>query len=224
METAISPSAFAAIPSQCERLAERHLAKSKEIFACGLNVSVFGGVYGTSGDTELLAETVSIGPQETFLEIGCGTGAVSLSLAKRSLGGIGVDINECAVANSRANAEALHIQNVQFFRSDVFEQVKGTFDVIACNPPYTDHPAHDDIDKMFWDERNEMKERFFREAGSFLNPGGRIFFAWANFADLDANLPIRLANTHQFEIANVTERLSPRGSCTFFVLELKKKK
>ncbi len=176
---------FHSIPRQAKRLDERHTSESMEVERCGMTIIVDTGVFQTDGDSELMAESVRIEKDESFLEVGCGSGIVSLVVAQKAASGIGVDINERAVECSKRNAQAHNITNVEFLRSDVFENVTGVFDVIICNPPYTSHEVRDDIDRMFWDPENEMKRKFFSDVGKHLKHGGRIYFGWANFADID---------------------------------------
>lgn len=214
---------FTAIPSQVQRLYERRVAKSKEVMCCGLPIIVLRGVYQTSADTELLAESVRIAPSENFLEVGCGTGVVSIVLAKQGNRGIGVDINKSAIKNSRMNAARHKVRNVAFLESDVFKGVREAFDVVVCNPPYSDHPASDTIDTMFWDKGNEMKRRFFKEAGTLLKPNGRIYFGWADFADIDVMLPFKLAKENGFRVMNTFEKPSSQKNYKFYVLEFQRK-
>lgn len=216
---AILAGTFNATPSQVERLRERHGSKAKEIVCCGLPITVLGGVYQTSTDTELMAESVRITSSESFLEIGCGTGVISLVLGKRGHHGLGVDINKRAVKNSRLNAARHQIKNVIFTESDVFKKVKGRFDVIVCNPPYTDHPASDAIEKMFWDENNAMTQRFFQEVSRFLNKNGRVYFGWADFADIDVRLPFRLAKDNTFALVHTFSKQPSKKNYKFYVLE-----
>lgn len=219
----LEQSDFAAIPSQSERLDERHTTDlPMEIVCCGLDIQVFGGVYKTSVDTELMADTVKIEPHQTFLEIGCGTGAVCISLSQKAQSGIGVDINKLAVENSKFNAVRNEVNNVEFFELNLFENVEGKFDVIICNPPYNNNIAKDNIDKMFWDENDDMKQRFFKEVGEYLKESGRIYFGWANFADIDLYLPFCLAEENGFEVVNVQSRPSRSKNCLFYVFEFKR--
>lgn len=224
MKWTIKASTFKAIPSQAQRLRERHVAESKKVVCCGLKITVLGGVYQTSADTELMAESVRIAPTENFLEVGCGTGVVSIVLAKQGNRGVGVDINKIAVKNSRINATRHKVNNVDFLESDLFNKVKGVFDVIIFNPPYSDHPAPDAIDKMFWDEKNEIKRRFFKEIGTFLKPNGRVYFGWADFSDIDVVLPFKLAKANGFKLTNTCRKLSPRKNCAFYVLEFERRR
>lgn len=223
MKSNFKSSNFISIPRQAARLDERHKADVSEVICCGMRINVGRGVYGTSSDSELLAETVKISPQENFIEIGCGTGAVSIALAKRAYFGVGTDINDLAVKNSKLNAARYNVPNVEFFKSNVFENVKGKFNVIVCNPPYTKHEVTDDIDRMFWDPNDEMKRKFFEEAGKYLKDKGRIYFGWANFGDIDVELPFRLAEENGYKLINTAIKPDKRNEYTLFVLEFVKK-
>lgn len=222
MRFELEKNSYKATKSQAVRLDERHKADAAEIVCCGLPIKVFGGVYQTSLDTELMADTVNIQSNETFLEIGCGTGVVSIVISKKARFGCAVDINTLAIESGKYNCKRHEVTNISFVESDVFSNVKGKFDVIFCNPPYNDHEANDVIERMFWDPDNEMKCRFFKEVGNYLNDKGRIYFGWANFADLDLNLPFRLAKENGFEMIDIKSRESPHKSCTFYVFEFKK--
>lgn len=211
---------FHSVPRQSARLEERKNEKSYEAECCGMKIVVNPGVYQTSGDSDLMAESVKIENGETFLEIGCGTGVVSIAVAKRAKNGIGVDINDKAVENSKQNAEVQGVGNVEFLRSNVFENVRGKFDVIICNPPYTKHEVRDNIDRMFWDPEDEMKQKFFKEVGAHLKLNGRIYFGWADFADIDVDLPFKFARANGYELVNTFSK--PHGNdFTFYVLEFK---
>jgi methylase of polypeptide subunit release factors len=214
----IEPSNFHATPKQAERLNERRAAGTLEIEIGGQTIAVDPGVYQTAGDTALMIESVAIGPDETFLEIGCGSGAVSVALAARAGSGVGVDVNELAVENSKKNAHRLGVSSVTFLRSDLFEEVGERFDVVVCNPPYTNHAARDAVDRMFWDPEDGMKRRFFREVSSHLKPGGRVYFGWADFADIDVNLPLRLAEESVFRLGRTFTK-PHKTDFTFYVFE-----
>lgn len=218
---AIKQSNFHSLPSQTSVLNERHLNKPFEVECCGMKITVDLGVYQTSEDSELMAESVKISNDENFLEIGCGTGVISIIIAKRANRGIGVDINDKAIENSKFNAKKQGVTNIEFFKSDVFEKVEGKFDVIICNPPYTRHEVKDNVDRMFWDPEDEMKRKFFKEVGVYLKSNGRIYFGWADFADLDVELPFKLAKENGYELINTYSKPHD-NDFKFYVLEFKK--
>lgn len=79
--------------------------------------------------------------KDKILDIGCGSGAISLALAdnlKKSYV-YGIDINKEAIKLSNKNKEKLNLKNVDFFEGDIFSNIKEkNFDIIVSNPPYID--------------------------------------------------------------------------------------
>lgn len=113
-----------------------------------------------------------------FLEMGCGSGILSLLAARRGATVTAVDINPDAVTATRANAAANHLGgHVAAMESDLFTGVamNGGFDCILWNPPFypaeaTDYASH------AWNAGTEygILARFARSAKDFLRPGGRL--------------------------------------------------
>lgn len=77
-------------------------------------------------------------PDGDWLDLGCGYGPIGLALAKT----IGaqrivdmVDVNELAMALARENAQLNHIENVNIFASDGYENITKQYASIVTNPP-----------------------------------------------------------------------------------------
>ncbi len=93
-------------------------------------------------DTEILVEKVlelaTENNYKSFLEIGIGTGCISISLAKYSqLTGVGVDIMDNCVTIATKNALANNASEKIFFKkSDLFNKISEKYDIIVSNPPY----------------------------------------------------------------------------------------
>jgi release factor glutamine methyltransferase len=145
-----------------------------------------------------------------------------MALALKSKQGLGIDINKQAVSNSIANAQKYQIDNLEFLQSDLFDKVNGKFDVIVCNPPYSDQFAQDDVAKMFWDNNNEMKRKFFEQVANYLAPGGTVYFGWADFADIDINLPFKLAEKNGFKVVDISKKESNHRNYNLFVLKIQR--
>lgn len=72
-----------------------------------------------------------------ILDLGCGWGAVGVSLGKKypDLDILMTDINQRAVDLSKRNLSANHVCNAKVVQGDAFENVNGLFDAIITNPP-----------------------------------------------------------------------------------------
>lgn len=94
-------------------------------------------VYVPAEDSFLLAKHAKK-LRGKILEIGCGSGLVSLECAVSNKNNFveGVDINPNAVELSKKNAKVNNIENVRFYQSDLFEKIKGKYDFVLFNPPY----------------------------------------------------------------------------------------
>lgn len=204
-------------PSQEKKFIERRSTSRRKVSVLGQDFIALKNVYDTSTDTELMADVVDINKNQTFLEIGCGTGAVSLLVGKRAKSGIGADINPAAVKNADLNKKLMNIKNVEFILSDVFENVKGKFDIVICNPPYSPYKPKDEVEMMFWDDNNSMKIRFFNQVKDYLKPGGFVNFGYADFEDIDQNLPKDLAKKQGLKFVKKYSRKYRDGERMFFV-------
>lgn len=102
-----------------------------------LKFTVFDDVYEPAEDSFILAKHAKK-LKGKILEMGCGTGIVSLVNAKTNSKNevIGVDINKSAVKNADYNKKQNRIENITFFQSDLFSSIQGKFDYILFNPPY----------------------------------------------------------------------------------------
>ncbi|MFC7534128.1 methyltransferase [Actinoplanes sp. GCM10030250] len=82
-------------------------------------------------------------PVRRAVDIGCGTGAGAITVAKRAPGAevLAVDINPEALRFARVNAELAGVSTVRPCHSNLLTDVDGTFDLIISNPPFMIDPA-----------------------------------------------------------------------------------
>ena len=99
-------------------------------------------------ETEILADlALQILPLKKcarVLDLGCGCGALAISIKKNRPNAIVIASDICmdALAVARKNAKRLQAE-IQFIKSDWLAELSGAkFDLIVCNPPYI---ADDDI-------------------------------------------------------------------------------
>ena len=106
-------------------------------------------------------------------DIGCGSGAGGLLLARRAQSVQLLDINPRAVRFARANAE-LNGLAARAAQSDVLSAAEGRLDLIIANPPY----LADDLRRAYRDGGEglgtALSARIAREALERLLPGGRL--------------------------------------------------
>ena len=105
----------------------------------GRSFSINENVLDPRPDTETLIDFVIEKPVKSVLELGTGSGAIAITLACewKEVHVTAIDISEDALSLARSNAEKYNVQNkVHFLKSDWFETVRGSFDLIISNPPY----------------------------------------------------------------------------------------
>lgn len=134
----------------------------------------FHEVYRPAEDTYLLLRTAlkEARPEDSAIEIGCGSALVSHELSSRVRSLLATDINPHAV---RAAREA----GIDAVRADLFRGINGRFDLVVFNPPYL--PTQEDERTEGWidhaldggESGRETINRFLEQLRSGLNPGGR---------------------------------------------------
>lgn len=128
------------------------------------------------------------------LDMGTGSGAAAVHLARRGFRVDAVDINPWAVRCARTNA-MIHGQDsrISVYRGDLFEPVRGKrYDVIVFNPPYLYGTPTRWLEHAFYGgPHGEVMWRFLEEAPSLLAPGGQVVWSWSTVAD-SASLEARL--------------------------------
>jgi SAM-dependent methyltransferase len=98
----------------------------------------FGPDTGRLVDSVLLHLQERRIPLRRAVDIGCGTGAAAVAIAKRVPHAevLGVDINPAALSAATLNAALAGVTNVVAHCSDMLRDVQGTFDLIVSNPPF----------------------------------------------------------------------------------------
>lgn len=103
------------------------------------NFIVDNGVLIPRYDTELSVETILslVKDGDKMLEIGVGSGCVSISVAlEKKLYIDAVDISDLALNNTIKNIKKFNLKNINVFKSNVYENVSKKYDIIYSNPPY----------------------------------------------------------------------------------------
>lgn len=133
--------------------------------------------------TDFLIEHLNILEGGKVLEIGCGTGIVSIFAAKKAGKVIATDISPKAVQNAMENIESYKLNSkidVRF--GDLFEPVKREkFDRIFWNFPlgYTEKEITSLPERQLFDKNYSTLRIFLRELRSHLNPNGIAYITFS---------------------------------------------
>lgn len=142
-------------------------------------------------DTEISVETIlkiiKNNKINNMLEIGCGTGIVSISVdLETKIDVTAVDISKRAIENSIINKEKLG-SGIKIMKSDLFSNIKESFDLIYSNPPYI---KSDEIEKLQVEVRKHeprlaldggedglhFYKKIIEKAPEYLNDRGYLIF------------------------------------------------
>src|SRR5438309_9648420 len=112
--------------------------------------------------------------RKQVLDMGCGSGILSLIAASGGASVTAVDINPLAVTSARENARRNNLYNrIRFLDSNLFGSLfDEQFDFILFNPPFYPGKPHD-VRDMAWrggDDYRVIRD-FIAEAGCFLTRG-----------------------------------------------------
>ncbi len=145
-------------------------------------------VYNPSDDSFLLLKVVDgVTPGKSFLEIGPGTGLLSIHASKLGARVTAADINPHAVECTTRNAAKNGVR-IDVVRSDLFEKIQGNYDVIIFNPPYLPGSTSSTswIERAWsgGDEGSETAVRFLEDAWKHLSPGGNVFMILSSVGGL----------------------------------------
>ena len=156
----------------------------------GMQLKVDERVLIPRPETEELVELIlAENPEENLkvLDIGTGSGAIALALAKNRPDWTitASDISQAALDLARENVE---IQNLNIFlkKSDCFSEISSKYDIIVSNPPYISRRDESEVGlnvfhsephlALFADEDGlAIYRRIAEEAKDYLKDGGKIY-------------------------------------------------
>lgn len=142
-------------------------------------------VYDPGDDSFMLVDAAlnEVKPGEKVLEIGTGSGIVSLFVGDIAYV-VATDINPYACKNARLNG-------VEVVRADLYNGICGRFDLVIFNPPYLptaeDERLHSWLNRAFDggpSGRNEIA-RFLEYAHDILTSGGRVLTVISSLTGVD---------------------------------------
>ena len=138
-------------------------------------------------DSRFFASTVPgfVAPEERFLELGSGIGAVSVLAALRGAIVTAIDINPEAVRNTKLNAERHGVTSkVRALYGDIFSPLDADdqFELIFWNIPFahTRHRILTIMEQAIFDPGYKTMNRFLSSSLPFLAAGGQILIGFSS--------------------------------------------
>lgn len=156
----------------------------------GMQLKVDERVLIPRPETEELVELIlAENPKDNLkvLDIGTGSGAIALALAKNrpDWSVAAADISQDALDLSLENAYAQNL-NLSFIKSDCFSEISSKYDIIVSNPPYISREDQEEVGlnvlhsephlALFADEDGlAIYRRIAEDSKDYLNNGGKIY-------------------------------------------------
>ena len=156
----------------------------------GMQLKVDERVLIPRPETEELIELILAENPEmnlSVLDIGTGSGAIALALAKNrpDWSVTAVDISQDALELAMENAKAQDL-NLSFIKSDCFSEISAKYDIIVSNPPYISREDQEEVGlnvlhsephlALFADEDGlAIYRRIAEDSKNYLNDGGKIY-------------------------------------------------
>lgn len=169
-----------------------------------LNPVVFRTGALLAADVARRLRTRGSGPHGTLrvLDLGCGSGIVSLAAAREGAVSVAIDLSPEAVRNTCVNALLNRLEErVDVRGGDLFAPAKGVaFDLVAFNPPFFDGRPRDLYDIAWRSE--ELLARFCAGLPAALAPGGEALVVLSDHAEEGSAQVRRLLEEASLELTD----------------------
>jgi release factor glutamine methyltransferase len=138
--------------------------------------------------TQLLLQYISRLPLQNkhFLELGCGSGLISIVAAKKGSGVTATDINPVAIEFLKKNSRQNKVE-LEIIHSDLFQHIpKRHFDIIAINPPYyKKQPVTAKDHAWFCGENGEYFSALFKSLPEYIHTTTEILMVLTEDCDME---------------------------------------
>jgi release factor glutamine methyltransferase len=138
--------------------------------------------------TQLLLQYISrlSLPGKHILELGCGSGLISIAAAKKGANVTATDINPVAIEFLKKNCRQNKVE-MEIIHSDLFQNIpKQPFDIIAINPPYyKKQPVTVKDHAWFCGENGEYFSALFKSLTEYIHTGTEILMVLTEDCDIE---------------------------------------
>ena len=137
----------------------------------------------------------------SILELGCGTGLISVLCAKKGAAVTATDINPKALENVLLNAEKNNV-SIHSIQSDLFDSIpKQHFDYILINPPYYPKQPLNMAERAWYcGEDFAYFKKLTQQLGAFLEKGSTAYIILSEDCAMNSIKNIAAQNALQLNI------------------------
>jgi methylase of polypeptide subunit release factors len=139
---------------------------------------------GPGSSTHFTLRSLPVITAHRVLDLGTGSGAIAIVLARAGNQVLATDIREEALRCARANV-AVHGVAVELRASDVFAAITADerFDAVVFNIPFFAKEIEHDFEVVACDPESALLRRFLAGLREHLTPGGRGYLVFSNLGD-----------------------------------------
>jgi release factor glutamine methyltransferase len=166
----------------------RYLSKTRKYTFKGVQLLIPPEVFHPAFffSTKYLLRYISGLPlqQSSFLELGAGSGLISIFVAGKGSNVMATDINPVAVEYLEKNGRANNVK-MEVIHSDLFEQIPSrTFDIIAINPPYYKKQPQTFAEHAWYcGENGEYFDRLFHSLPDYMHRQSTVLMTLSDGCD-----------------------------------------
>jgi release factor glutamine methyltransferase len=170
-------------------LLTKYLSKARTYSYKGIHLQIPPQVFhpGFFFSTKLLLRYISKDHlnNKTLLELGAGSGLLSVYAAKRGAVVVATDINPDAIQCIQTNAEENDVE-INCILSDLFDTVPHQqFDFIVINPPYYKRKPSSVSDYAWYcGENGEYFQKLFGNLNHYMNDGSNVLMVLSDGCDI----------------------------------------
>jgi release factor glutamine methyltransferase len=182
-----------------------YLRKTRNFSYRDIRLKIFPGVFhpGLFSSTlfllNFLERQIIVGKK--VLELGCGSGLISIRCASLGANVTATDISENAISNTRINTEKNNA-TVNLIKSDLFENIpQQRFDLIIINPPYYAREVRSEEEHAWNCGANfEYFHKLFGQLPNYLHNDTFVLMVLTKGCDLASIFSIAKEKKFRFEL------------------------
>ena len=150
---------------------KKYLGNSGDYQYSALHQGIFSQRVWHLNKIYLVDEKFNITPNDTVLEIGCGSGNLLSRMAKRALLVTGVDMSEASIDFAKQRCAGLNNVNFQVNSISKMEMPNSYYSKVVCQEV---------IEHLFTDEIDHLISKSYKA----LKPGGQLLITTPNYSSL----------------------------------------